>query len=50
MFCKKCGAQLEEGAVFCQNCGARIEENNSNSQTVFGNADKRPEKKKSGLV
>lgn len=50
MFCKKCGAQLEEGAVFCQNCGARIEENNSNNQTVLRNADKKPEKKKSGFV
>lgn len=26
MFCKKCGAQLEDNAVFCGNCGAKMEE------------------------
>ena len=26
MFCKKCGAQLEDNAVFCGNCGARMDE------------------------
>ena len=25
MFCRKCGAELQEGAKFCPNCGASIE-------------------------
>lgn len=36
MYCKKCGQQINEGAVFCGNCGAKIigspvEENNKGS-------------------
>ena len=26
MFCKNCGAQLNDGATFCQSCGAKIGE------------------------
>lgn len=26
MFCRNCGAQLEEGAIFCQECGTKQEE------------------------
>lgn len=25
MKCKKCGAELETGALFCRNCGANVE-------------------------
>ena len=30
MFCKKCGAQLEEGARFCSECGAKVEDEDKN--------------------
>ncbi len=26
MFCKKCGAQIEDGTKFCPNCGANVDE------------------------
>ncbi len=26
MFCKKCGAQIEDNSVFCKECGERLEE------------------------
>lgn len=26
MFCKKCGAQMEDGTKFCPNCGANVDE------------------------
>lgn len=31
MFCKKCGIQLEEGAVFCPDCGEKVERNVNSS-------------------
>lgn len=26
MFCEKCGAQIEDGALFCEACGAKVQE------------------------
>lgn len=46
MFCKKCGAQLEEGAVFCQNCGNKIDENIPKEKKEPENQKKTLKKKK----
>lgn len=35
MLCKKCGAQLEEGAKFCSECGAKVE---SDEKSVYKEA------------
>lgn len=40
MFCKNCGAQMENGAAFCKNCGARSE----SGQTAQPSAAPAPKK------
>lgn len=32
-FCKKCGAQLEDGTDFCNACGATVEKESKNAST-----------------
>lgn len=27
MFCKKCGAEIDNDALFCTNCGAKVKDN-----------------------
>ena len=34
MFCKNCGAKLNEGVKFCQNCGSVVEGKTENSSSV----------------
>lgn len=34
MFCKECGAKLEEGAKFCPSCGANCEETKKEKKVV----------------
>ncbi len=34
MYCKKCGAQLEDDAVFCNKCGAKLEAKETDSQNA----------------
>lgn len=33
MYCKKCGAQIEEGALFCGTCGSKIDEENGDNDS-----------------
>lgn len=43
MFCKKCGAQIEEGMKFCRSCGSPIEiESESAGQNVNANPQPTP--------
>lgn len=37
MFCKKCGAELREGATFCMKCGAKVTE--EGTEQVYDNID-----------
>ena len=36
MFCKNCGAQLNENAAFCVNCGAAVGQGNSHCANCGG--------------
>jgi len=45
MFCQKCGAQLEEGAVFCQNCGAKVEGKDISNPVMPAAAERKQGKK-----
>ena len=36
MFCKECGAELEDGSKFCKNCGGALEEQNNNKEVDKG--------------
>lgn len=33
-FCKKCGADLTEGAPFCRKCGTKVEDEANDMQSV----------------
>ena len=33
MFCKKCGAKIDDDSIYCGNCGARIIGNQENNFT-----------------
>ena len=36
VFCRNCGAQLEDGAKFCTNCGSRVGQNETGGQGAQG--------------
>jgi hypothetical protein len=42
MFCKKCGAQLQEGSFFCPMCGTNNSESAGGEQTAAGNVTENP--------
>ena len=48
MYCKKCGAELKEGAKFCSQCGNQVEQN-TNQNTEHNIPDSNEEKGKGRL-
>lgn len=45
MFCKKCGAELADGAVFCANCGTKVAEEESSHAYDVNNGSGKAENK-----
>lgn len=44
MFCKKCGAKLEEGAKFCPMCGTKVEEKPEKKESLVQTSAGKPVK------
>ena len=42
-YCKKCGAQLEEGTKFCGSCGASVEEKPAEEQQAQAKPEQQPQ-------
>ena len=47
MYCRYCGAEVDEDSVFCASCGKQVEEPSDASDTVAQDGDAVPEVKKS---
>lgn len=47
MYCRYCGAEVDEDSVFCSSCGKQVEEPSGASDTVAQDGEAVPEVKKS---
>lgn len=47
MYCRYCGAEVDEDSVFCASCGKQVEEPSGASDTVAQDGEAVPEVKKS---